>query len=84
MGHAVYGIDYAKEMLNRAIRRNKEINYAASDIYFLPYKNFSFDVVMIIECLQSISDEKRALRESARTLVQEGVVLFIETRYFLN
>ncbi len=83
--HEVWGVDVTPEMIRIAEKK------AASDpanIYFqqadaceLPFDNYSFDTVMSVNALQTMSQPAAALMEMSRVLKPGGELLLITYCY---
>lgn len=78
-GHHVSGIDFSREMIKKAISRNRKISYVVGDARSLPYKAASFDMVMNIAMLQCIQNEEEIIEEIKRILVRNRGILVIAT-----
>jgi len=73
----VYGVDFSKEMLKRAIKKAKKdglrINFSLQDIRNLKFNDNSFDVAIISLALHEIKDDERKMViEEARRILKEG------------
>ncbi len=81
LGAKVWGCDRNENMLNQAIKEEKEnpfgIEYELSDITKMPYKSEFFDTVMCIGVLMYLSPEgcSNFLSEAHRILKKSGRVL---------
>jgi len=51
---------------------NKKVHLIEASAYALPYSNHSFDMVLLTEVLEHLTDEKQALREIRRVLKPGG------------
>lgn len=76
-GFRMIGLDYSLPMLKRArtFRENEEIQFLNGEAYNLPLSNQSVDVVVCIGVLQTLTDEKRAIKEINRILKPGGICL---------
>jgi ubiquinone/menaquinone biosynthesis C-methylase UbiE len=78
-GCDVAGIDYSERMLERARKRVDEkglagkVSLERGDAHRLPFSDDAFDIV-IIECVTTILDKRRAFSEVFRVLKPGGVV----------
>jgi ubiquinone/menaquinone biosynthesis C-methylase UbiE len=68
----VVGIDINREYLGEAILDNLVLG----DAHALPFRDSCFDITLMIEVLEHLSYESRALKECRRVLV-EGGLLFL-------
>lgn len=77
LGHRPVGLDYSLPSLGRALASDPGAKgrYMAGDVYGLPFREASFDMVMSIGVLQALSDPERAMDEMARVLSPGGVLL---------
>ena len=55
--------------------------FLMGNVYNLPFKSGMFDVVLMIEVLEHLSDPKRAVNEVKRVLKEEGMFI-ATTRFF--
>jgi ubiquinone/menaquinone biosynthesis C-methylase UbiE len=74
-GFRVIGLDYSFPMLKRAqtLQGDGEIQLLNGEAYNLPLSNQSVDVVVCIGILQTLTDEKKAIREIHRILKPGGI-----------
>jgi len=78
-GFRIIGLDYSFPILRRAqdLQGDEEIRLLNGEAYDLPLSNQSVGVVVCIGVLQTLTDEKRALKEINRVL-KPGGVLFLD------
>jgi ubiquinone/menaquinone biosynthesis C-methylase UbiE len=78
-GFRIIGLDYSLPTLRRAqeLQGDEEIQLLNGDVYNLPLSDQSAEGVVSIGVLQTLSDEKRALKEIRRVL-KPGGVLFLD------
>jgi ubiquinone/menaquinone biosynthesis C-methylase UbiE len=78
-GFRIIGLDYSLPILKRAqeLQGDEEIQLLNGEVYNLPLSDQCVDVVVCIGVLQTLSDEKRALKEIRRVL-KPGGVLFLD------
>lgn len=73
------GIDFSKEMVKIASKYSKEnklnSEVAAADAQFIPFKDESFETVVIIATLHTIKNRKLVLQEVKRVLKSNGKAL---------
>lgn len=74
-GFRIIGLDYSFPMLKRAqkLQGDEEIQFLNGEAYNLPLSDQSVDVVVCIGVLQTLSDERRAIKEINRILRPEGI-----------
>ncbi len=75
LGFEAYGVDFSKEVVKVARRYAPTVDFQRSPIYKLPFPNESFDVVVCLGVLQTVADPSRAIKEMARTLKKDGVLI---------
>lgn len=76
-GFNVYGVDYSAAMIRKAKEKSNgySINYRVGEIYHLPYKNNSFDMVICLGVFQHLEKPAEALRELKRVMKDEGLLI---------
>lgn len=69
--------DFSDEMLNQARKRVSESNvsFALIDATDIPYKDASFDAVVIANALHIMPDPVKALAEIKRVLTKDGILI---------
>ena len=74
LGFNVTGVDYSKNMIKTAIKKSKgtKIRYKVGDIYHLPFKDTSFDLVICMDVIQNTLDGKKAIKELKRVVRANG------------
>ena len=80
LGYRVVGVDYSIGSIKKARQLNydKSIVFNVAEAYHLPFKDKSFDIVICIGVLQTLSNEKNAFIEIDRILKSDGI-LFLDT-----
>lgn len=68
-GHAV-GFDFSEDAMRRASRAGRPI--ARADIQHIPFRSNTFDLATSFDVIQSVPDDRLALREMARVLKPGG------------
>ena len=63
IGKYLEGVDYSKDALNLAKNFYSNIVFKKGNIYNLPYKNNSFDLVTCIEVLEHLEKPRNAVQE---------------------
>jgi 2-polyprenyl-6-hydroxyphenyl methylase / 3-demethylubiquinone-9 3-methyltransferase len=78
----LFGIDPSSNSINiaksKSIELGLKINYTSGDIYNLPYDDESFELIILADVLDHLSDLKSAMKEIKRVL-KKGGILFFET-----
>ena len=75
-----YGIDLTPAMLSRAKKRVQDVsvNFQVGDVMNLPYKNESFDAVVMHLIMAVVSNPTAALQESQRVLKTDGHLIILD------
>jgi ubiquinone/menaquinone biosynthesis C-methylase UbiE len=83
--HELWGVDVTPEMIQIA---EKKVASELANVYFqqadardLPFENYSFDTVMSVNALQTMSQPEMALTEMNRVLKPGGELLLITYCY---
>lgn len=71
--HRVIGIDLSSVRVKRA--RAKGLSVMVADVYNLPFKNDTFDVLVFGEILEHLTEPEKALKEINRTLKSKGYLI---------
>ena len=78
----IWGIDLSKEMLKRARKKadrlGKSLGLEIGDAERLPYKNYSFDIVVDSLGLCTYPDPIKALEEMKRVCKKDGIIMLLE------
>ena len=76
----VYGIDFSKGMLKKAMKKSKDINWILATAAFLPIKDQSIDVILCSHAFYELKGAERfwALGEIKRVLKPGGKFLLME------
>ncbi|MBR9707482.1 MAG: methyltransferase domain-containing protein, partial [Candidatus Diapherotrites archaeon] len=87
--HNIAGLDFSKNMLTLARKKNKKIKYIQADATKLPYKNNTFDLTISlgnsIGVIPGRNNRVKALKEAKRTLKPNGVLLYsLHNRWALH
>jgi len=78
---AVYGIDIDREGVARGSEELPNLALAVGE--YLPFRDGSFDVVLLHEVLEHVDDDVATLREARRVLAAGGrVVVFVPNRLY--
>ena len=84
-GYSVTGIDISEEMLKvlagKLARRKKPISLAfqKADVAYLPFKDASFDIAVVVHLFHLIRDWQRAVSEVLRALKADAPLVMIGT-----
>lgn len=70
----VVGVDSCPEMIESAQQTYQQLTFICADIYKLPFKDDSFDVVHAHQVFQYISEPVKALNEMKRVARSGGVI----------
>lgn len=71
----IFGLDISPEMIKQAKRVCPDGTFVVGDAENLPYKNNSFDKIIISEVLYYLPDLNKAINEAYRVLKQNGILL---------
>lgn len=74
----IVGVDFSKNMLMKAVEKGVDAHLLAGDAHFLPFKNKSFDRVMIAFGFRNVTDKERGLSELYRILKDGGRLCILE------
>ena len=75
------GIDISEQRIQKARVKNGSINYLATDGVNIPFPDNSFDIVMQIVTLSSVTDEsiwKNLVNEMKRVNTEEGYIFWFD------
>ncbi len=70
----VYGVDKSSLAINYCKKRGFK-NVSQADATKLPFKEKQFDIVLLLDVLEHIKDDKRALQEARRVLKDNGLII---------
>jgi ubiquinone/menaquinone biosynthesis C-methylase UbiE len=74
IGKKLEGIEYMDEAIELGKKVNPHVTIKKGDIYALPYKDNSFEVIVCTEVLEHLEDPKKALEELKRVTKKYVVV----------
>ena len=77
-GGRVTGLDFSEPMLERARRKDPEIEWVNGDVLALPFADASFDAATVGFGVRNVEDLDRALAELRRVLKTGGRVGILE------
>ncbi len=70
----VYGCDISKTAITIAMKNKKyDIHYKIGETSALPYKDKSFDIVVMMDVLEHLKDVEEAIKEAKRVLKEGGI-----------
>lgn len=73
---SVVGVDLAEEVLETVRARvPPNVRLERADLRDLPFEDGSFDLVVCFEVIEHVTDQQEVVRESARVLSPEGLLL---------
>ncbi len=73
--HLIHGIDINEEVIKKARKIGKNMNWHQGDVAEMPFEQESFDVILCQQGLQYFPDPFRALKEMHRVLAENGRML---------
>lgn len=76
VGKKLEGIEYMDEAIELGKKTNPQVKIKKGDIYKLPYKANSFDLIICTEVLEHLEDPKMALAELKR-VAKKHVILSV-------
>ena len=80
-----FGIDVDKSALNKAKKNKLKVKYVDLNKNKLPFKNNSFDTILILDILEHILEPIKILEESKRILKEDGkIILSLPNDYYLT
>jgi len=74
----IVGTDFSKNMLVKAVEKGVDADLLAGDAHFLPFKNKSFDKIMIAFGFRNVTDKEQGLSEFYRILKDDGRLCILE------
>ncbi len=74
----IVGVDFSKNMLMKAVEKGVDACLLAGDAHFLPFKDKSFDRIMIAFGFRNVTDKERGLLELYRILKDGGRLCILE------
>lgn len=80
---SITALDFSEEMLKRAVKKNKggEISFRQSNLdNCIPLNKDCFDKIICINSLYNLQHPKNALKELARVLKNDGVIILVTPR----
>ncbi|WP_208595797.1 class I SAM-dependent methyltransferase [Gilliamella apis] len=86
-GHEVTAVDATEEMLNQAqnnaIQYQVKVNFVLSDVHHLPFKDNSFDLIILRNVTWNLSNPTLAYQEWFRVLNTKGKLLNFDANWYL-
>lgn len=79
-GVKIHGIDFSKEMVNKARAKLKDepVEFKVGDVEDLPYESNSFDIVTCANSFHHYPNQKKAVSEMRRVLKEGGKLMIID------
>ncbi|MFH1056956.1 MAG: class I SAM-dependent methyltransferase [Candidatus Micrarchaeota archaeon] len=74
-GASVTGVDYNPKRIKRAKKLVPKASFRTGNLYHLPFKNNSFDIVLIHHVLEHVKEDERVLRELHRVAKPNGILI---------
>lgn len=71
---SMLGVDISKEMVEHC--RNIGLNALCESIHCLPFQDHTFDLVLCLDVLEHLQDEKQVLEELNRVVKPGGILVF--------
>ncbi len=69
----VMGIDISKKAITKAKKDSSGVKFLKGNAYKIPFKDKSFDAVLMFDLLEHLEDPKRSLNEIRRVLKPGGI-----------
>ena len=72
------GVDINRKTIEEARKRygrNKKVKFVVADALRLPFKNEQFDVVVSIENIEHVNDQRKYIEEAKRVLKKGGLLI---------
>ena len=69
-----YACDFVKDGLSTAHELDPSIHLAQADFTALPYRDETFDIVLVFDVLEHLNDPEQGLRELHRVLAPGGLI----------
>lgn len=74
----IFGLDISKMSLKVAKKKHPDVKFVLGSAMKLPFKNNSFDIVLVDSVFHHLKDYPTSIREIYRVLVRGGKLCFIE------
>jgi len=75
------GIDFSKEAI-KFCKKIKNVKLKIADAYKIPFKNNSFDVVIMIDVFHNLKNSKKVLNEAKRVLKKNGKIVISVANWY--
>ncbi len=72
----VYGVDVKKDLIDEAKNKYKEINFKLIKSEKLPFKDNMFDVILLLDVLEHVNNDKLMINEIYRVLKKKWNINF--------
>ncbi len=73
-GHSITVLDHDKDLIRKGKKEYEGIKFVHGSVYSLPFKDRSFDEVVMEQVLEHLDDHKKAVSESLRVLRKGGTL----------
>ena len=86
----IKGVDLSPNSIKEAIKNSKklllDVEFKVGNAYEIPFKENSFDIVIVADVLEHLNDLKSAMKEINRILKKGGLIFFetIDRNFFSN
>jgi demethylmenaquinone methyltransferase/2-methoxy-6-polyprenyl-1,4-benzoquinol methylase len=74
----IVGVDFSEQMLERARRKDPELEWIQADVLALPFEDASFDAVVVGFGVRNVEDLEAGIRELRRVLRPGGRLGILE------
>lgn len=69
----VYGVDNSRKAIQKA--KEKGLNVFLADATKLPFKDSTFDIVLMLDILEHLKDDGKTINEARRVLKEDGILM---------
>jgi len=73
----IVGTDFSKGLLEKAKKGARKVPLCLADVEHLPFKNESFNTVLLVRVLQHIATQNNAIRELSRVTKNGGSLIIL-------
>ncbi|GEM_PF-1016958 len=80
-GADIYGVDVSEKLLQEA-KNISPFSFIKAEAYQMPFKDDTFDIVVMLEVFEHIPDPHSALREITRVLKNDGKLIVVDRNKF--
>jgi len=75
----ITGIDFAQNMIDKAMSKFPDTNFIVTDVVSLPFENNTFNKVMCLNAFPHFEDKNKAVKEISRVLKKNGLFILAHT-----